>query len=296
MYQDKPPIIRPPAEADSLILQATYGCSHNRCAFCVTYRERSFAVRPFEDIVKEIDYCATFLQGVRKVFLGDGDPLVLPCDKLLPTIRYIKERIPSVRRISAYASPKNFRNKSVSDLKQLAEAGLTQVYIGFESGDDEVLRRIDKDTTYSEIVEACAKIHEANIKISAIVILGLGGPELSLRHAENTARVLNATRPRFASALTLIRAPRAPSFEEVFDLPSFRELTQEETLRECRALIAGIEADGIIFRSNHVSNYLALEGTLQKSKPRLLAEIDEALADTLAAGDAPTRSRRMRLF
>jgi radical SAM superfamily enzyme YgiQ (UPF0313 family) len=293
MYQDKPPIIRPPAEADALILQATYGCSHNRCAFCVTYNERAFAPRPFEDIAKEIDYCATHLAGVRKVFLGDGDPLALSCDKLLPILRCIKERIPSVRRISAYASPKNFRGKSALDLMRLADAGLTQVYIGFESGDDEVLRRIDKDTTHAEIVEACAKIHEAKIKISAIVILGLGGPELSVQHAENTARVLNATRPRFASALTLIHAPRTPSFEEVFALPSFRELTQIEILIECRTLIQGIDEDGIIFRSNHVSNYLALEGTLQKSKPRLLSEIDTAIA---MAEAMPSRSRRMRLF
>jgi radical SAM superfamily enzyme YgiQ (UPF0313 family) len=293
MFQDKPPIIRPPAEADSLILQATYGCSHNRCAFCVTYRERPFAPRPFKDIAKEIDHCAEYLQGVRKVFLGDGDPLALSCDKLLPVLTYIKERIPSVRRISAYASPKNFRGKSSSDLARLADAGLTQVYIGFESGDDEVLRRIDKDTTHTEIVEACAKIHNAKIKISAIVILGLGGPELSLQHAENTARLINETRPRFASALTLIRAPRTPGFEEVFALPSFRELSQKEILAECRVLIQGIDADGIIFRSNHVSNYLALEGTLQKSKPRLLAEIDEAMD---AADAIPARSRRMGLL
>lgn len=277
MYLDKPPIIRPPAEANSLILQATYGCAHNRCAFCVSYRERPFAPRPFHDVAREIDAYAARYKDIRRVFLGDGDPLVLSTDRLLPILQHIKAKMPTARRISAYASPKNFRDKSVEELRRLADAGLTQVYMGFESGDDEVLRRIDKDTTFDEIVTACGKIHEAGIKISSILILGLGGPELSLQHAENSAKLLNETRPRFASALTLIQAPRNPSFEAVFNLPSFRELTPIEILTECRTLIDGVTADGIIFRSNHVSNYLALEGTLQKSKPRLLQEIDDAL-------------------
>ena len=277
MLGDNPPIIRPPSEADALILQPTYGCSHNRCAFCVSFRERPFAARPFEDIAAEIDLYARLSPGIRKVFLGDGDPLALSAERLLPVLRRIRERMPAVRRISAYASPKNFRNKSVSDLKQLADNGLTQVYMGFESGDDEVLRRIDKDTSHDEIVDECGRIHEAGIKISAIVILGLGGPALSFQHAENSARLLNETRPRFASALTLVRTQRTPSFEQVFDHPEFRELTPAEILKECRTLIEGVTANGIIFRANHVSNYLALEGTLQKSKPRLLQEIDVAL-------------------
>jgi len=219
MFQSKPPIIRPPSEAASLILQATYGCAHNRCAFCVSFRDRPFAVRPFEDVAAEIDAFSDALPEIRRVFLGDGDPLVLSTEKLLPILNRITEKMPAVRRISAYASPKNFRDKTPADLRRLADAGLTQVYIGFESGDDEVLRRIEKDTTHREIVEACAKIHEAGIKISAIIILGLGGPALSSQHAENSAALLNETKPRFASALTLIRAPRRPSFEEVFDLP-----------------------------------------------------------------------------
>ena len=293
MLGDNPPIIRPPAEADALILQPTYGCSHNRCAFCVSFRNRPFAARPFENVVKEIDTYARLYPGVRKVFLGDGDPLALSTERLLPVLSRIREQMSTVRRISAYASPKNFRDKSVSDLQQLSEAGLTQVYMGFESGDDEVLRRIDKDTCFSEIVDVCGRIHEANIKISAIVILGLGGPAFSQQHAENSARLLSETAPRFASALTLIQAPRTPSFAEAFDHPDFRELTTEETLRECRTLIDGITANRVIFRANHVSNYLALEGTLQKSKARLLQEIDTTLAHLSAL---PPRLRRRELL
>ncbi len=279
MYSEKPPIIRPPAEAESLILQATYGCSHNRCAFCVTFRDRRFKVRSIEEIKKDLELCNKHLVNTKKVFLGDGDPLVLSADKLVEVLEAIREKLPSVRRISAYASPSNFRNKSTFDLKRIYEAGLTQVYMGFESGDDEILHRIRKNTSHKEIVECCQKLHEAEIKISAIIILGLGGPALSSRHAENTALLLNKTSPRFASALTLIRAPRKPSYEEIFDHPDFRELSPLEILEECRLLISHTESNGIIFRSNHASNYLSLEGTLQKSKPRLLAEIDRALIE-----------------
>ncbi len=283
MYDVNPPLIRPPSEADALILQATYGCSHNNCAFCVTYRGRRFRARPIEDIRRDIDDAAAYCQGIRKVFLGDGDPLARSSEHLIAVLDYLGLRIPSVRKVSAYAAPRNFRDKTPEELIRLRQAGLTQLYIGFESGDDEVLRRIDKGTTRAEIIEACDKIHQAGIKISAIIILGLGGPTLSEQHAVHSATLINRTRPRFASALTLMLAPRTPSFEEAIDLPGFQELTPQEILRECRRFIAHVDADGVIFRSNHVSNYLALAGTLQKSKPRLLEEIDEALAiaDTL---------------
>jgi len=240
-------------------------------------------------VTRDIDDAAEHCQGVRKVFLGDGDPLTLSADHLVALLDHLRLQIPSVRRVSAYASPKNFRDKSGEDLLRLREAGLTQVYIGFESGDDEILKRIDKDTTHDEIVDACDKLNRAGIKISAIIILGLGGPALSLRHATNSARLINRTRPRFASALTLMLAPRRPSYEEVFALPEWRELTPREVLEECRVFIDHIEADGVIFRSNHVSNYLALAGTLQKSKPRLLGEIDAVLA---VADNLPKRPVR----
>jgi radical SAM superfamily enzyme YgiQ (UPF0313 family) len=277
LHQATPPLIRPPSEADALILQATYGCSRNRCAFCVTYRERPFKVRPLKAIEKEVESLAPIYQGVRKVFLGDGDPMVLPAHRLLPILGLITRKLPSVRRIAAYAAPGNFSSKSLEDLTRLREAGLTQVYMGFESGDDEVLRRIDKGATKNEILAASDKLQAAGIKLSAIIILGLGGPALSMRHAENSARLVNRSTPRFLSALTLMLAPRAPTYEAVFDHPEWRELTPREILVECRRFIECIDANGIIFRANHVSNYLALSGTLQKSKERLLREIDCAL-------------------
>lgn len=273
----RPPLIRPPSEADSLILQATYGCSHNRCAFCATYKERAFRARSHSDVVAEIDQVAESFDGVRKVFLGDGDPLVLSSDRLVAILDHLHRRLPSLRRVTAYASPGNFAGKSVSDLERLRIHGLTQVYIGFESGEDEVLRRIAKGVCRDDIVSACDKLNEAGIKISAIVILGLGGPRLSLRHAERSAALINRTRPRFTSALTLMVPYDIAAFAKALEQPDWRQLTSHEILRECRRFIECIDAGGIIFRANHISNYLALAGTLQKSKPRLLGEIDVAL-------------------
>jgi radical SAM superfamily enzyme YgiQ (UPF0313 family) len=268
-----PPLIRPPSEAESLILQPTFGCSHNRCAFCETYRQRPFKARPLAEVIQEIDELGPPFEGVRKIFLGDGDPLVLPVERLLPILTHIRETWPSVRRITAYAAPRNFKNKTVSDLTRLRQAGLTQVYLGYESGDEAVLRMIDKGSGVDDIVSAGDKLNQAGIKISAIVILGVAGPALSLGHAERTARVVDRTAPRFLSALTLM-CPRA--YSRRIGHPDFRPLTPPEVLTECRHLLSGIEANGIIFRANHVSNYLMLEGVLQKSRARLLSEIDAA--------------------
>ena len=277
-----PPIIRPPSEADSLILQPTYGCSHNHCAFCDTYRGRPFEARRLDEVFEEIDALGPMFEGIRKVFLGDGDLLVLSTERLLPILSHIRTTWPTVRRITAYASPRNFRNKSVSELIQLRQMGLTQVYMGFESGADEVLAMNQKGNTRDDIVAASDKLNEAAIKLSAIVILGLGGADLSSVHAEQTAAVVNRARPRFLSALTLM-CPGA--YAERLGVTRFRELTVLEILDECPRMISGIDANGIIFRANHVSNYLMLEGVLPKSKVRLLGEIETAREFISKKGD-----------
>lgn len=275
------PIIRPPSEADALILQATLGCSHNRCAFCVTYQSKPFRVRPRAELFAEIDWAGREMPEINKVFLGDGDALALSTERLLEILDRLRSRLPSLRRVTAYASPGNFRTKSIADLKRLRDAGLSLLYIGVESGDDEILKRIDKGVTSDEMVNLCAKPREAGIKIFATTVLGLGGPQLSKRHAENTARLLDRLRPRFASALTLTLLPRKPSFEEVWSDSSWRLLTPEEFLVECRQLIAGIESNGMLFYTDHASNYVPLRGTLQKDKARMLDALDEALRDPL---------------
>lgn len=273
------PLIRPPSEARSLILQATLGCTHNRCAFCVTYQSKQFRARPAEDLFAEIEWAGGHYSEVPRVFLADGDALALSTRRLLEILERLYAALPGLKRVSCYASPGNFAHKSVDDLKRLKGAGLQLLYVGLESGDDEVLRRIQKGYSQDEMVELLGKASAAKLKLSATVVLGLGGPRLSSRHAEQTARLIDRVRPRFASALTLMLAPREPSYAEVFDDPEWRLLDSLEMLAELRTLVKNVERDGIIFRSNHASNYLALAGTFQKSKGAMLARIDAALAD-----------------
>jgi radical SAM superfamily enzyme YgiQ (UPF0313 family) len=259
----------------------------------VAYQEKRFRVRAEADLFKEIDWVAGAMPEVRRVFLADGDALVLSTDRMLRILERLYGKLANLERVTAYGSPQNFLQRSVADLTRLREAGLTMVYYGIESGDDEILNRIRKGATAEEIIEAGLKARQAGIDLSATVILGLGGPALSERHAEATAGVLNAIAPRYASALTLMVEPRKPSFQEVFGDPNWRALNQTETLAECRLLLAGIEADGVVFRSNHASNYLALAGDLQADKSRLLAEIDDVLKDSDSRRIRPEHLRRL---
>ncbi len=278
IYYDHP-LIRPPSEARSLIFQATLGCSHNRCAFCLTYQDKQYRPRPEAELFGEIDWAGEAYPETRRVFLADGDALVLKTERLHRILERLSTRFPRLQRVSSYATPGNFKLKTVAELEGLREAGLSQLYIGLESGDDEVLRRIQKGHTQDEMVELCCKATAAGMKLSVTVILGLGGPRLSVRHAEQTARLIDRISPRFASALTLMLGDRNPSFETVFDDPEWRLLQPNEILLELRCLVENIHEDGIIFRSNHASNYLALGGTFQKNKQGMLAEIDAALGD-----------------
>jgi radical SAM superfamily enzyme YgiQ (UPF0313 family) len=290
------PVYRPPSEAWSLILQVTLGCSNLRtkrdpssptgyrveggCAFCVAYQTKPFRVRPEAEVLAEIDAAGAAVGGrVQRIFLADGDALVLSVDRLRRILERLRARFPKLERVTCYASPQNLRRKSVAQLRLLREAGLSMIYVGIESGDDEVLRRIDKGATAAEMVAGCRKAKEAGLAQSLTVILGLGGPHNSQRHAEATARVLDAIVPEYAAALTLMLEVRHPTFEEQMADPAWRNLTPAEALRECRWLLAAMDADGIEFRSNHASNWLALKGRLARDKRRLLAEIDEALRD-----------------
>ncbi len=273
------PVIRPPSEADSLILQATIGCSHNRCAFCVTYKDKQFRARPSAELFAEIDWAGREMPGITKVFLGDGDAFVLSTDRLLAMLDRLYKRIPTLRRVTAYACPGNFKNKSIEDLKVIRKAGLTMLYVGLESGDDEVLKRIDKGVTAAEMAALCEKPTEAGFKLFVTTVLGLGGPSLSSRHAVNTAKLLDAINPRFAAALTLMLVPEKSDYARAYGDPEWRLLEPEEALLECRTLIENIESKGIIFHANHASNYLPIKGVLQKDKARMLQAIDDAMKD-----------------
>lgn len=273
------PLYRPPSEAYSLILQATIGCTHNRCAFCVAYQNKKFRVRSEKDLFLEIDWAAEEMPDTRRVFLADGDAFALSPEKMIRILKRLYEKFPDLERVTAYASPQNFKNRSVDDIRPVHEAGLIMLYFGLESGDDEVLKRIDKGATCDEMVAACQKAQEAGFDLSVTVILGLAGPVGSKRHAELTAKALDRISPRFAAALTLMLAPRRPAYPEVYNHPDWRVLDPIETLREIRVLLDNMHSDGVTFRSNHASNYLALKGDLQKDKQKLLEIIDAALND-----------------
>ncbi len=272
------PLFRPPSEADSLIFQATLGCSHNRCAFCVMYRSKRFHARPEKELFADIDWAGENLPETRRVFLADGDAMALSASRMIPILERLYKRLPNLERVSAYASPQNFK-KSPADLEAIRKAGLSLLYFGLESGDDEVLQRIDKGASCDEMVEACHKAHQAGFELSLTVVLGLAGPSGSSQHAARTAAALDRIRPKYASALTLMLVPIPPSYQELYGDPAWRLLDTRETLVECRELIEHMQASGIIFRSNHASNYVALKGTLQEDKARMLTLIDRALSD-----------------
>jgi len=270
------PVYRPPSEAASLIFQVTEGCSHNGCLFCYMYRGKKFRVKPWEEVKAEIDEAGALVPNVRRVFLADGDAFVLPTKSLERILEHLYRSFPRLQRVTAYATPGNLLKKSIAEMKLLAEKGLTILYYGVETGDPELLAKIGKGATADEMAEGCRRATEAGLKLSITVILGVGGTKLSMRHARNTAKLLNRIRPRYLSALTLMLGHYGNDYGAAMG-SDFEFTSAIEDVAELRELVAGLETDRCIFRSNHASNYLALAGTLLGDKERLLSEIDAAL-------------------
>ncbi len=270
------PVYRPPSEAASLIFQVTEGCSNNTCLFCYMYRGKKFRVKPWEQVKAEIDEAAALAPDVRRVFLADGDAFVLPTKSLERILEHLYRSFPRLQRVTAYATPQNLLKKSVDEMKLLNEKGLRILYYGVETGDPELLVKIQKNATPDEMAEGCRRAAEAGFKLSVTVILGLGGKRLSLRHARKTAELVNRIQPRFLSALTLMLGPCAEEYRAAMG-PDFEFNSPIDDVVELRELVSNLETDQCIFRSNHASNYLALAGTLLGDKAKLLAEIDRAL-------------------
>jgi radical SAM superfamily enzyme YgiQ (UPF0313 family) len=270
-------VIRPPSEADSYILQITYGCSHNRCTFCGTYPEKPFQARPIDAVLEDVALAQSRMPGTRRVFLADGNALVLDAGRLAVILDALRAGFPLLRRVGIYASARDVLGKSDTELAMLEQRKLEIVYLGLESGSDEVLRRIHKGITAAEMTAAAGKLRRAGLRTSVIAILGLGGTELSAEHAVETGRVVSAMDPEYLSMLTLMLVPGTELHRQwqagAFELPEPAGL-----LRELRQVLAHL--DGLsrcIFRTNHASNYLPLAGTLARDKARLLATLDEAL-------------------
>jgi radical SAM superfamily enzyme YgiQ (UPF0313 family) len=270
------PVYRPPSEAASLIFQVTEGCSHNGCLFCYMYRGKRFRAKPWEEVKAEIDEAAALVPHVRRVFLADGDAFVLPVRSLERILEHLYGSFPQLQRVTAYATPGNLLKKSAAEMKLLAGKGLKILYYGVETGDPELLAKIGKGATPDEMAEGCRRATEAGLKLSITVILGIGGKKLGMRHARNTAKLLNRIQPRYLSALTLMLGPCGNEYAAAIG-SDFEFTSAVEDVAELRELVAGLETDKCIFRSNHASNYLALAGTLLGDKERLLSEIDAAL-------------------
>jgi radical SAM superfamily enzyme YgiQ (UPF0313 family) len=269
-------IIRPPSEAESLILQITVGCSHNRCTFCPTYKAKRFRIKTFEEIKEDIDEAAQFGGAIERVFLADGDALIVPQPRLMEIMSYLKGKLPRLRRVGIYANAKGILKKTQDELRALKEAGLGIIYLGVESGDQVVLERVRKGTTYEKLLQAGRMVKEAGIKLSVTVLLGIGGRERSREHAVATGRILTEMDPNYVGALSVMIVPGTSLYEEQaqgrFDLPEPFEM-----IEELRTMIAQTDMHGLFF-SNHASNYLALKVRMPKDKGEALRLIDEVLA------------------
>jgi radical SAM superfamily enzyme YgiQ (UPF0313 family) len=275
-------VIRPPSEANSLILQVTYGCSHNKCTFCGTYLDKPFRVRPIEEVFEDID-SVRWREEVTRVFLCDGNALVLPQDHLISILDRLNETYPNLQRVGIYANAKDILRKTSDELCELRKRKLGIIYIGLESGSDEVLRRVKKGATAKEQIEAVCKAQDADIKMSVIALLGLGGRELSEVHAIETAKALNQMQPRFASFLTLILVP-GTELADQYERGEFELLKPIEFLKELKMVVQNLELEKTIFRTNHASNFLALEGVLSKDKEKILYELERGIS-----GEVPLR-------
>lgn len=271
------PLFRPPSEADSLILQATVGCSWNACTYCAMYRGKRFRVRPLAEILEDIAAAAPWAESVRHVFVADGDPLVMDLEHWEPILRALAATFPRLRRVSTYATARNLLEKTPADLRRLRDLGLALLYIGPESGDDETLRRIAKGADAADHVEAARRAREAGMEQSLIFLLGAGGRDRSEIHARASGRLATAMDPRFLSTLTLTVVPGTPiatlEGRGAFELPDVRGL-----LTELRWFIEEARPSGAIFRSNHASNHLPIGGRLPRDREAILAAIDAALA------------------
>ena len=278
------PVFRPPSEAQSLILPVTNGCSWNKCSYCEMYTagQKKFAVRDEAEILQAIGQCGQqFPDQVQRVFLGDGDAMVLSTRRLLTLLGAIKAHLPRVRRISSYCLPRNLRHKTVQELQELRQAGLSLAYIGAESGDDEVLQKVNKGETFDSTREALDKLGAAGITRSVMLLNGLGGAVHSRQHALNSARLANQTQPEFLATLVVSFPQGEARFRQGY--PQWEPLDQQQLFAEMQMLIEALELKRTVFRTDHASNWLVLKGVLGADKDRLLQQVRSAQNDPASA-------------
>lgn len=268
-------IYRPPSEAYSLLLQVTTGCSHNKCTFCGNYSDKKFKIKSLDIIKKDLQEARAY-GPIEKVFLCDGDALIIPQARLEEMLRLINDYIPSVQRIGTYGNAKSILKKSVEDLKKLKKLGLKIIYLGVETGNVELLKTIKKGATYEQLVEASQRVKEAGILLSATVILGLGGIEKSIEHALDTARILTDIDPDYVGALTLMLVPGTEIYND-YKAGKFVLPDQFGFIRELYLIIANSKFTNCFFTANHASNYLPIRARLPEEKEQILSMISSVI-------------------
>lgn len=282
--------IRPPPEASSILLQVTLGCSHNKCAFCGTFKNKPFRIKDDDIILSDILFASRHMHAQDQVFLMDGDALIIPQKRLIWILQRIQEHLPWVKRVGAYANTKSIGIKSSRELSQLRENKLGMLYLGVETGDDEIRQRINKGSSARQCLEMGKKVKNSGVQLTVTLLLGIAGRKKPLRHARATGKLVSAMDPDFVSALTLMLIPGTPLWEEYergdFKLPDKREL-----LMEMKELLTYINLSCGLFSSNHASNYLPLRAWLPEGKQALLASIEAALN-----GDIGLKPEWMRAF
>ncbi|MFV0342053.1 MAG: radical SAM protein [Anaerocolumna sp.] len=265
-------VYRPPSEARSLIVQVTIGCSHNRCSFCTMYKDKKFRIRNMEEIKKDF-YEASDLYGsqIEKIFLADGNALVLPAEEIKELLVLIRMLFPRIKSVTSYGAPKDILRHSLEDLKMLHKEGLSIVYMGAESGDSQVLSDVEKGVTREEIIEAGKKIKEAEIKSSITLISGLGGKARLKEHAVNSADLISQIKPDYLGFLTLLLEEEAPMWNEI-RAGKLELLEPEDVCDEMEIFLSNVDSQDTIFRANHASNHMILKGVLNEDIPRMLNE------------------------
>ena len=274
------PVFRPPSEANSLILQVTNGCSWNHCTFCEMYTDEQKKFRPkaLEKIRQDLSDSTHSTWPVKRIFLADGDAMTLSFKRLNEILLAIKEFYPDVQRISAYCLPRNLKNKTVDELKQLRQLGLSLVYVGCESGDDTVLEKITKGETWQSSLDALLKLQQAGIKRSVMILNGLGGTRYSEQHAIHSAQLMNESQPEYLATLVVSFPKGAKRFEQGFD-DEFQALNTLQLASEMEIFLSTLQLDKTIFRSDHASNYLVLKGVLNKDREKLLKLVRQSISD-----------------
>ncbi|MEE8540077.1 MAG: radical SAM protein [Desulfobacterales bacterium] len=270
-------IIRPPSEANSILLQVTVGCSRNKCTFCGTYAGERFRIKPDAIIMEDIAFAAQNCQRQRRVFLCDGDALIIPQKRLVRILTEIEKQLPWVTRVGAYANAKSIKMKTLEELQELNTRGLGIVYMGLETGDDVTLKNINKGATAETMILMGQKAKEAGFKLSITVLSGIAGRDRSHIHAQETGRVLSAIDPNYVGALSLMLIPGTPLYDD-FEAGKFPLLEPSELLAELRTMIAHTQLSRGLFHANHASNYLPIRARLPRDREATLRLIDKALA------------------